>query len=136
MSAQSTANDEQAEMVGEPLLQNHNTSSSTLNTGEGEPRPSIWAEWVDMIWLAFPIFIAFSSWAAMKTTDTALLGHAGTNYLSAVAVSDLWTSSSGVLIEGGVLGIFVSQAMGAGNKKLAGVHTSACFGRKLKRDSW
>ena len=38
----------------------------------------------------------------MKTTDTALLGHLeeeGTLYLSAVAVADLWTSSTGVFIQ-------------------------------------
>jgi len=57
----------------------------------------------------------------MKSTDTALLGHVGTRYLSASAVSDLWTQSTGVFIQGRVLGVFCGQAIGAGNKKLAGI---------------
>ena len=60
----------------------------------------------------------------MKATDTALLGHLaeeGTLYLSAVAVADLWTSSTGVFIQGRVLGTFVGQAVGAGKPDMAGV---------------
>lgn len=71
--------------------------------------------------LAFPMFFASLSWVAMKTTDSALLGHAGTRYLDAAALSDLWTSSFGVFISGGVLGTFCGQALGAGNNKLVGV---------------
>lgn len=50
-------------------------------------------------------------------------GHVGTRYLSASAVSDLWTQSTGVFIQGRVLGVFCGQAIGAGNKKLAGKTT-------------
>ena len=60
----------------------------------------------------------------MKATDTAILGHLATNdtlYLSAVASADLWTSSTGVFIQGRVLGTFVGQAIGAGNTEMAGV---------------
>ena len=60
----------------------------------------------------------------MKATDTALLGHLeeeGTIYLSAVAGADLWTSSTGVFIQGRVLGTFVGQAVGAGKLEMAGV---------------
>ena len=60
----------------------------------------------------------------MKATDTAILGHLGTNdtlYLSAVASADLWTSSTGVFIQGRVLGTFVGQAIGAGHRDMAGV---------------
>ena len=60
----------------------------------------------------------------MKATDTALLGHLtedGTLYLSAVAVADLWTSSTGVFIQGRVLSMFVGQAVGSGNPAMAGV---------------
>ena len=60
----------------------------------------------------------------MKATDTALLGHLseeGTLYLSAVAVADLWTSSTGVMIQGRVLGMFVGQALGAGTPEMCGV---------------
>lgn len=57
----------------------------------------------------------------MKTTDTSLLGHVGTHYLSAAALSDLWTSATGVFIEGRILTSFCSQALGANNPRLAGV---------------
>ena len=60
----------------------------------------------------------------MKATDTALLGHLseeGTLYLSAVAVADLWTSSTGVMIQGRVLGMFVGQALGAATPEMCGV---------------
>mmetsp|Transcript_23732 Transcript_23732/g.32674 ORF Transcript_23732/g.32674 Transcript_23732/m.32674 type:complete len:508 (-) Transcript_23732:78-1601(-) len=75
----------------------------------------------DLLGLSVPIFISMSSWVTMKTTDTALLGHVGTHFLSASAISDLWTQSTGVLIQGRVLGMFCGQAFGAGNKHLAGI---------------
>ena len=75
----------------------------------------------DLLKLSVPIFIARLSWVGMKITDTALLGHVGTHYLSATALSDLWTQSTGVFIMSRVAGIFCGQAVGAGNKKLAGV---------------
>ena len=82
----------------------------------------------------------------MKTTDTALLGHLeeeGTLYLSAVAVADLWTSSTGVFIQvrsgrvrspqvipqGRVLGTFVGDAVGAGKPEMAGVWTQVRAGQ-------
>ena len=92
--------------------------------------------------LAFPMFLSSASWVSthvatvkqnisysllqvgMKATDTAILGHLGTNdtlYLSAVASADLWTSSTGVFIQGRVLGTFVGQAIGAGHRDMAGV---------------
>jgi len=58
----------------------------------------------------------------MKTTDTALLGHVSSEALSAAALSDLYTSCTGVLIQGRVLGIFVGQAVGAKNFYLAGIY--------------
>ena len=96
--------------------------------------------------LAFPMFLSSASWVSssdgldrinfprmhihftiqvgMKATDTAILGHLATNdtlYLSAVASADLWTSSTGVFIQGRVLGTFVGQAIGAGHREMAGV---------------
>ena len=35
-------------------------------------------------------FVSSVSWVAMKATDTALLGHVGTRYLDATALSDLY----------------------------------------------
>jgi len=82
---------------------------------------SFLAEAYDLLKLALPFFISSISWVGMKTTDTALLGHTGTKYLSASALSDIWTQATGVFIQGGVLSTFCSQAIGAGNKKLAGI---------------
>lgn len=66
------------------------------------------------------LLISRISWVGMKVTDTALLGHVSTHALSASALSDLWTSATGVFIQGRVLGIFVGNAIGAGHPRLAG----------------
>lgn len=82
---------------------------------------TVWREVCDLFRLSMPIFVSMVSWVVMKSTDTALLGHVGTKYLEASALSDLWTSSTGVFIQGRVLGMFVGQAVGAGNNPLAGI---------------
>jgi hypothetical protein len=69
--------------------------------------------------LFVPLFFSSLSWVAMKTTDTALLGRAGTQYLEASSLSDLWTSSTGVIIQGRVLDMFVGNSI-ATNPKMAG----------------
>jgi len=61
------------------------------------------------------IFTSSVSWVGMKTIDTALLGRAGTEFLKAAALSDLWTSTSGVLLSGRVLATLCGQAIGAAN---------------------
>lgn len=68
----------------------------------------------ELFLLTAAFFVSSVSWVAMKATDTALLGHVGTKYLDASAYSDLYTSSTGVFIQGQVLGVFCSQAYGAG----------------------
>jgi len=88
--------------------------------------PQIFGEVSSLVVLAIPLFLSSASWVGMKATDTALLGHLqeeGTTYLSAVAVADLWTSSTGVFIQGRVLGTFVGHAVGAGKPEMAGVWT-------------
>eukprot|EP00037_Helgoeca_nana_P029507 m.352862 g.352862 ORF g.352862 m.352862 type:complete len:501 (+) comp27988_c0_seq1:22-1524(+) len=74
-------------------------------------------EVADIVKLAIPLFFSMVSWIAMKTTDTALLGHTGTKYLEASALSDLWTSSTGVFIQGRVLGMFVGNSLASDPKK-------------------
>jgi len=102
----------------EPLI---SESHDAVNAPEVAEDESIGGEIKSMLTLAFPIFLAMVSWVAMKVTDTALLGHAGKNgdtrYLEASAMSDLWTSSSGVFIQGGVLSIFCGQALGASKEQ-------------------
>ncbi len=71
--------------------------------------------------LAAPLMVSALSFVVMKVTNTALVGHTGTENLAAVALSDLWTSSTGVFIQGRVLGVFVGNAVGAGDTKLAGI---------------
>jgi len=71
--------------------------------------------------LSVPIFMSRVSSVAMRTTDTALLGHVGTDYLAASAMADLWTASTGTCVRGSILRTFCSQAIGAGNPALAGV---------------
>eukprot|EP00746_Dinoflagellata_sp_MGD_P028243 gnl/MRDRNA2_/MRDRNA2_166769_c0_seq1.p1 gnl/MRDRNA2_/MRDRNA2_166769_c0~~gnl/MRDRNA2_/MRDRNA2_166769_c0_seq1.p1 ORF type:complete len:578 (+),score=83.67 gnl/MRDRNA2_/MRDRNA2_166769_c0_seq1:201-1736(+) len=63
----------------------------------------------------------------MKATDTFLLGHVSAKSLIASSYSDLWTSSTGVLISGGVLGTFCSQAFGAQNFDLVGIWLQVSF---------
>jgi hypothetical protein len=82
-----------------------------------DPVRKIWPELLDIMGLMGPIFISMVSWVGMKTTDTALVGHLNTTaydggYLAATALSDLWTSSTGVFIQGRVLGIFCGNAWG------------------------
>ena len=74
----------------------------------------------EMLRLIPSIFISRLGWVGMKVTDTALLGHVSSHALTASALSDLWTSATGVLIQGRVLSIFVGNAIGAGEPKLAG----------------
>lgn len=93
---------------------------------EKRKMPGLVGEISSLIVLAIPLFLSSASWVGMKATDTALLGHLqeeGTTYLSAVAVADLWTSPTGVFIQGRVLGTFVGHAVGAGKPEMAGVWT-------------
>mmetsp|Transcript_21434 Transcript_21434/g.32011 ORF Transcript_21434/g.32011 Transcript_21434/m.32011 type:complete len:502 (-) Transcript_21434:195-1700(-) len=80
------------------------------------------AEAWDTISLSIPIFISSVSWVGKTTTDTALLGHVSSDALAAAALSDLYTMTTSVLVQGRVLGILVGQAVGAGNHMLAGVY--------------
>eukprot|EP00041_Stephanoeca_diplocostata_P033946 m.1137133 g.1137133 ORF g.1137133 m.1137133 type:complete len:629 (-) comp24434_c3_seq9:170-2056(-) len=108
----------QSDDIEQPLLDEEDDAK----TPPARPkRKTVIQEACDILYLAGPIFIAMFSWVGMKTTDTALLGHVGTEKLSASALSDLWTTSTGVFVQGRVLGMFCGQAFGAGNKPLAGI---------------
>lgn len=77
-------------------------------------------ELADLLVLASAYCAASLSWVTMKTTDTALIGHVGTRFLDAAAYADLYMSSTGVFVQGRVLGVFCSQAFGARNTALVG----------------
>ena len=48
--------------------------------------------------LASGMFVSRVAYTAMKVTDSALLGHVSKEALSAAALSDLWTDSTGVIL--------------------------------------
>eukprot|EP00927_Polykrikos_kofoidii_P079748 TRINITY_DN76570_c0_g1_i1.p1 TRINITY_DN76570_c0_g1~~TRINITY_DN76570_c0_g1_i1.p1 ORF type:complete len:522 (-),score=64.78 TRINITY_DN76570_c0_g1_i1:93-1625(-) len=77
--------------------------------------------------LAVPLFVSWVSFAAMAATNSSLLGHSGTRYLTATSLGDLWTSSTGVFAESYFTSMFCSQAWGAGNKKLVGIWIQVAY---------
>ncbi len=83
---------------------------------------SYWADALDTVQLGVPLFVARLSWVGMKTTDSALLGHVSAEALAAAALSDLYAMSTLVLVQGRILSVFVGQAVGANNPRLAGVY--------------
>lgn len=103
-----------------------NGPDPALLESSGEHKTVI-SEFVDLLRLAIPIFVTRVSWVFMKVTDTALLGHAGTRYLTDAALSDLWTSSTGVFVMSGTMSVFGSQAYGANNKQLVGVWLQVAY---------
>jgi len=82
---------------------------------------------MDILKLAFPIFITSLSWVGKKTTDTALLGHLSQKALAASALSDMWTMTTSVLLSGRILGVLIGGAVGAGNPKLAGIYLQVSY---------
>ncbi|CAE8711120.1 unnamed protein product [Polarella glacialis] len=98
-----------------------NSGDGALLNASGEDDWSVQHEVWELMKLTIPIFMTMVSWVTMKVTDTAVLGHSGTEYLDATALSDLWTSSTGVFIQSRVVGTFCGQAFGAGNKMLVGI---------------
>mmetsp|Transcript_5263 Transcript_5263/g.8079 ORF Transcript_5263/g.8079 Transcript_5263/m.8079 type:complete len:519 (-) Transcript_5263:1698-3254(-) len=82
---------------------------------------SAWEEVREMVILAAGIVVSRCSWVMIKMTDTALIGKKDTAALESSSAADLWMSSVGVLTMGGVLGIFVGQAAGAGNYQLGSI---------------
>lgn len=86
-----------------------------------EPGWTVTGELKKTLLLSLPIFVAVCSWLGMKVTDTAVLGHVGTDYLSAASLSDIYTTSTQFLIGGRVLSTFCGQAWGAKNYRLVGI---------------
>jgi MATE family multidrug resistance protein len=96
------------------------SSSPTILAKENRPLTFLSTSW-DVLSLSLPLAVSRLSWTFMKTTDTALIGHTGTLYLSASAVADLYTQSTGVFVTGGILGTLVAQAYGSTNKLMGGI---------------
>lgn len=91
---------------------------SAVNDIDGQS--SHWQIYSSIFTLFVPTLIARLAWIGMKTTDTALLGHSGTVFLTASSLSDFWTSMSGVFIADTVLGSMMGQAYGAKNYDMVG----------------
>lgn len=94
---------------------------------EASARTSVCEDVCAIAKLTVPMFLSRVSFVMMKTTDSSILGHTGTRYLEAVALSDLWTSSTGVFIQSGAASMLCSQAYGAGNKKLVGIWIQVAY---------
>jgi len=78
------------------------------------------AEAASILKLSMPLAITIVSFVGLNITDTAVVGHLGTQYLIASALADLWVSSTRVLVQGSVLGYFCGRAIGSGDKRAAG----------------
>ena len=119
----------------EPLLTNNSSSNdgdeeAPLTTSTEEPESfSTWQEISDMCALGIPLAISFFCRMGMASTDSAFVGHLHTQehsaetFLAASVLSDVVVN---VLITpplafNQVLNALVSQAMGSGNPKMAGI---------------
>eukprot|EP00009_Paramoeba_aestuarina_P006554 CAMPEP_0201508816 /NCGR_PEP_ID=MMETSP0161_2-20130828/2051_1 /ASSEMBLY_ACC=CAM_ASM_000251 /TAXON_ID=180227 /ORGANISM="Neoparamoeba aestuarina, Strain SoJaBio B1-5/56/2" /LENGTH=544 /DNA_ID=CAMNT_0047903585 /DNA_START=112 /DNA_END=1746 /DNA_ORIENTATION=+ len=88
---------------------------------EGGGKKKFFSEISEIMILALGALVARISYVVMKTTDSALLGHSSADALTVSSYSDLWTSAVGVFLTSGVLSMFVGNAIGSGNPKIAGV---------------
>eukprot|EP00403_Amphidinium_massartii_P021485 CAMPEP_0178389758 /NCGR_PEP_ID=MMETSP0689_2-20121128/10291_1 /TAXON_ID=160604 /ORGANISM="Amphidinium massartii, Strain CS-259" /LENGTH=505 /DNA_ID=CAMNT_0020010237 /DNA_START=4 /DNA_END=1521 /DNA_ORIENTATION=- len=107
--------------------QSASAREALVGSDDTPPVASALREVVAILRIMLPIFMSMVSWVAMKVTDTAVVGHVSTDYLAAVALSDLWTSSTGVFIQSRVIGTFCGQAWGAGNKMLVGAWLQVAY---------
>lgn len=129
MNRQDKVSDERSPLLKDPVngLKDENEKSPPLELDTNDKisiteQPwSLKQELRTIFFLALPIFVAVSSWLGMKITDTAVLGHVGTDYLSAASLSDIYTTSTAFLINGRVLSTFCGQAWGAKNFRLVGI---------------
>lgn len=102
-------------------------SDATTPLSGGDEPQTLTVEIIDLLKLTCTLFISRVSFIIMKVTDSALLGHTGTQYLTAVALSDLWTSSTGVFVQSRAVAMFCGQAYGAGNKPLVGIWLQVAY---------
>jgi len=122
-------------------LQSYGTASRPIHLNKenfasyrANIQPSIRNEMITLIKLAIPVACTSISWVAMKSTDTALLGHVTkivkhadnfsedkSYYLSVSSYADLWMSTTSVLIQGSVLNILAAPCLESGKPWLAGI---------------
>ena len=88
----------------------------------GRESSRAWTEAKQLIHLSWPVAFATLARLAIYTTDTAFVGHIGTDQLSGVTLAQSWTQFLAVIVWSSAyaLNSICSQAVGAGNPKLAG----------------
>eukprot|EP00754_Rhynchopus_humris_P045947 Rhum_TRINITY_DN5433_c0_g2::Rhum_TRINITY_DN5433_c0_g2_i1::g.17424::m.17424/K03327/TC.MATE, SLC47A, norM, mdtK, dinF; multidrug resistance protein, MATE family len=100
---------------------------SSGDTGSEESDPllglvsskiSFWRECTLMLSLGTPIFVGRAAWTVMKTTDSAFLGHVGTQFLASQSLADLWIMIAGIFLHDKILRVLCAQARGRGEPHL------------------
>ena len=91
------------------------------DAGSGD-ETAVRAELRALLKLSWPVALATFCRVAMYSTDTAFVGHIGAIDLAAASLAGAWTSLLSVLVWSSAyaLNSVCAQAIGAGNKKLAG----------------
>jgi MATE family multidrug resistance protein len=114
--------------LSENLLQNDGNRRVTPSGDSFEEREenlSVWNEVVELTTLSLPVALSTLARLVIINTDTAFVGHLGEGsvMLSASSLATTWNGflSNVVFAPGYALNSLCSQAIGAGNLKLAGV---------------
>lgn len=126
----SSSNDELQDIDVEARLENE-TGNVCVESSDEENNDSfsVLEELVEMLSLGFPLAISFFCRMGMASTDSAFVGHIHSGsyspdiYLAAAALSDMCVNVfvTPPLAFNQVLNGLVSQAIGSGNEKMAGV---------------
>jgi len=107
---------------GDDAAQRKQQKEDASHAGGGGGETAVRAELRALLKLSWPVALATFCRVAMYSTDTAFVGHIGANELSAASLAGAWTSLLSVLVWSSAyaLNSVCAQAIGAGNKKLAG----------------
>jgi MATE family multidrug resistance protein len=92
-------------------------------------RSNVWDEFFEICNLSWPVALSTLSRLAIMSTDTSFIGHLGTRELTSVSLAGAWADFCSVVVWSPAycLNSLCSQAIGAGNKKLAGVWLQLAF---------
>jgi MATE family multidrug resistance protein len=87
-------------------------------------------EFLALCALSVPVALTTLCRTAVYTTDIAYLGHLGVNQLSGAGLANAWMQFGGVFVWSSAyaLNSVCSQAIGAGNPKLAGIWLQLALG--------
>jgi len=112
-----------------PIIIHSQIMSDMKTKDKEEHNESLIPELKELMKISFPVGIATLARLAIYSTDTAFLGHLGDAQLTAATLSDVIKdiASNFPLGFGYVLNQVCSQAIGAGNPKLAGNWLQLCL---------